>query len=146
MFWFILRRNWWKITKTFLLVGVLLFIGFSGWVYYALTNNVYNDWWFDKAIWKSKTEKSKTLQIGSVCDSKRIYMADDLQRRVLKKGMTRQQVQALLGRADAQATAQNKKSLNYYLGCSWGIDIFEVEFDKHQKMIRSSWHGELTPP
>lgn len=146
MFWFVLRRNWWKITKTLLLGGTLLFAGFCGYVFFALTNNVYNDWWFDEAIWKNQPEKSKTLQIASVCDSKRIYMADDLQRRILKKGMTRQQVQVLLGRADAQATAQNKKSLNYYLGCSWGIDIFEIEFDKQQKMIRSSWHGELTPP
>ena len=141
MFWFVLRRNWWKITKTLLLGGTLLFAGFCGYVFFALTNNVYNDWWFDEAIWKSQLEKSKTLQIISVCDSKRIYMADDLQRRVLKKGMTRQKVLALLGRPNAQNAAYSKISLAYYLGCDSDVVVYEIEFDKHQKVINSSRHS-----
>ena len=136
MFWFVLRRNWWKITKTLLLGGTLLFAGFCGYVFFALTNNVYNDWWFDEAIWKNQPKTTSDRD-------NRMYMSEDLQQRILKKGMTRQQIRALLGRPDAQDFAQNKKSLYYHLGSDWHLVLLEIEFDKHDKMLSSSL---FTPP
>lgn len=150
MFWFILRRNWWKITKTLIVGSFVLFAVLFASIFYWFNNNIYNDSWFNEVIWKAKTERRSSGDPPSVCDSKRIYMAEDLQRRMLKKGMTRQEVMALLGRPSALWSVRDKSAMSYYLGCDrdifTSIIIFEVKFDKHQRMISSSWYPEPTPP
>jgi hypothetical protein len=81
---------------------------------------------FDAALWQTSTSDGQ--------DTPRCLMRNDLEQNHLKFGMTRVEVNTLLGE-----TQSNGKVLNYYLGfCNpFGIDgeSLALEFDDGDKLI-----------
>lgn len=116
--------------KRLLALAAVCFVVFAGWFYHTFLNDPFNDWWFDEKIWK--------VQSNSNVENPRGKMAYDLRHRVLKPKMTRKRVLALLGPPDA---GQSDTSLSYNIGWWSGFridpDIFEVEFDKSGRLVKS---------
>lgn len=114
-------------------MAVLCMVVYLGWHLYLVTNDPFNDWWFDQKIWKAQHNSTDHL-------NPRGKMAYDLQHRVLKPNMTRKQVLQILGPSDA---GDDAKSLSYNLGAWSGIgldgDIFVVEFGKTSRVVKVYW-------
>jgi hypothetical protein len=119
--------------KRLLVVAALCAVAFFGWHFYLLTNNPFNDWWFDETRWKAEHNKTHS-------DSPRGKMAYDVKHRVVQTNMTRRQVVKKLGPPDA---GQDETSLSYHLGSWSGFrmdgDILVIEFGKSGRVTRVYW-------
>lgn len=93
-------------------------------------NNPFNDLPFDQKTWASNANSRDN-------DNPRGLMADDLLRKHLRKGMTRNQVQALLGEPDFSSSSN---PWEYMLGCWSGFrmdaDTLDVYFDDSNNVSR----------
>lgn len=120
-------------SKSLATLAAICFIVFAGWYYDKLLNNHFDDWWFDQTIWQAQSNST----IGNI-ENPRGKMVHDLRQRVLKPGMPRKQVLALLGPPDA---GQTRSSLSYYVGWWSGFrmdpDIFKIEFDKSDRLLKA---------
>jgi outer membrane protein assembly factor BamE (lipoprotein component of BamABCDE complex) len=87
---------------------------------------------FDSNQWKA-------LQNSTARDNPRAGMISDLQKRVLRTGMTRAELIALLGEPDLTESEGNRYV--YEIGTSaFGVDYeyFVIEFDSAGKLLRHS--------
>lgn len=90
---------------------------------------------FDRAIWLSASGTDRT-------DNPRRPMAEDLQRRLLHKGMTRRQVEAIIGKPDSTSEYDRERGIEDYRLGYWsflGDDVsdLQVYYDKHGTLIRT---------
>ena len=119
--------------KRLLALSIICLFVFVGLVYHTLTNNPFDDWWFEEKLWKAQSN-SDTME------NSRGKMAYDLRHRVLKPKMTKKQILKLLGPPDA---GQRDGLMSYNLGSWSGFrmdpDIFEIELDKSDRLIKAYW-------
>lgn len=111
----------------FAVLTVLITVVFFGW--WAMREQlVFGHEHFDPVRWMAPVSNQK-----SACD--RGNMVLDIQQRLLKPGMTRGEVTALLGRPAWDDPTQ----IEYELGvCVWVVHGLRVYFDANEKLTHSS--------
>lgn len=118
----------------FLFIPIAVAVVFV-WRLCPMFNNPFNDARFDRAVWlaASGTQQER---------NPRGPMAEDLQRRLLHKGMTRRQVEAIIGKPDFTSEHDRQRGIEgYYLG-DWGWmsldpDSLELCYDRHGQLIQA---------
>jgi hypothetical protein len=119
-------KPWWGKLIAFVVLLLLIGITLAGYLFWQLRDMFPRAIPFDATLWQA-------ANIEEV-DNPRCLMQRDLEQNHLKLGMTRAQVNTLLGEPQS-----NEKVLSYYLGfCSpFGIDgeSLELEFDDRDKLI-----------
>ena len=98
--------------------------GVIGYIFYDLINNPFNDRRFQETVWKEYYQNDDP-------DNPRGNMAYHLRDKVLKAGMSMDEVRAILGNPDYSET---ENSLQYNLGMWSGFrmdyDSFDIYFEE----------------
>lgn len=124
--------------KVALIIGICVFLALVvgvWWYVYPIINDPFNDAQFDRAVWLAASGSSKA-------DNPRGPMAEDLQRRFLHKGMTRRQVESIIGKPDSNSEYDREYGIENYDVGRWGfcvIDLqyLQVHYDKHGVLIQT---------
>ena len=124
--------------KVALIIGICVFLALVvgvWWYVYPIINDPFNDARFDHKEWLSASGSRKM-------DNPRGPMVEDLQQRFLHKGMTRRQVELIIGKPDCTSKYDLERGIEgYFLGC-WGFcaidpQYLQVQYDKQGMLIRT---------
>jgi hypothetical protein len=105
--------------------------GYAGLRWWKLRANHYDDQPFERQVWLSNAGSSDQK-------NPRGLMAYDVQKRFLKRGMTREAVQKVLGKPDA---VKSERLYSYNIG-NWGgcflcAEVLEIGFDKNGRLTKA---------
>jgi hypothetical protein len=113
----------------FLFVGLILLLFFARQLY-GLFNNPFNDKRFSREVWLEHANSKDP-------DNPRGRMASDLRRRILRDGMSKEQVIEFLGEPDFSADDNAYKyNLGAWSGFRIDYDPFDVYFDESGVVAR----------
>lgn len=118
-----IRKPWtpWRVflaSITAIFVGAIAFIG---WKYWLFNGGIFRTSSFNEAEWKSLNRKTANFSCY------RGGMAHDIQNNVLHVGLTRERVEALLGKPDSIKS----DVYEYFLGMCSGLQIDFDTLDAH---------------
>lgn len=124
-------RYWtfWRIL--FVSLGTIAFfaIAFISWQYWLIKGGVFRTSSFDATEWKS-------LKVGTADSScYRGGMVRDIQRNVLRVGLTREEVEQLLGAPDASRDSIHEYVLGMCSGWRIDFDTLDVRFDSTGRLL-----------
>lgn len=98
-------------------------------------NNPFNDRPFDRQVWLAMRDSEEH-------DNPRGQMAQDIRKRHLKRGMTRKEVENLLGKPDLSSSSDNpwQYILGEWSGFRMDTDTLDVHFDERGRVSGTRLH------
>ena len=127
-------RFFWRIVRASVIAAVTLVVVFVGWQYWLFTGGVFRTSSFNEAEWKSLAREASDFSCY------RGGMAHDIQSNKLRAGLTKDEVEKLLGAPDS-----NKGDIHeYFLGMCSGLridfDTLDVYFDSEGRLVKAQLH------
>ena len=126
------RRFWnpWRIVGTLLAAAVVTVVAFLGWQYWLMNGGIFRTSRFDETEWKSL----RKFTTDSSCY--RGGMAQDIKTKVLRTGMTRAEVEKLLGPPDLVRDEYHEYLLGMCSGLRIDFDTLDVHFDSGGRLAK----------
>jgi hypothetical protein len=115
---------------------IFIGLGYAGIVIWRHISYHYDDRTFDRSIWLKNVD-SRDMK------NPRGLMADDLVKRILKKGMTKAQVIETLGKPDGEwlhnhlASGVIPYAIGDWGGCPLCPDVIDIYIDKSGRVVRT---------
>jgi hypothetical protein len=126
-----IRKSWtpWRIALAICAAVVVSTIAFVGWQYWLIKGGIFRTSSFNEAEWKSlkrKTADSSCYRGG---------MAHDLKTNILRSGITKAEVEKLLGEPDSNKAAAHEYLLGMCSGLRIDFDTLDIQFDSEDRLV-----------
>ena len=126
------RKSWtpWQISWALLKSAGVLAIAFVGWQYWLYNGGIFRTSNFNEVEWKSlskKTDDSSCYRGG---------MAHDIKTNILRVGLTKTEVERLLGVPDFNSDDINAYFLGMCSGLRIDFDTLDVHFNPEGRLVK----------
>ncbi len=126
------RKSWtpWRIAWALAKGAVVLAVAFVGWQYWLFNGGIFRTSNFNEVEWKSL---SKTTDDSSCY---RGGMAHDIKTNILRAGLTKTEVERLLGAPDFNRDDISEYSLGMCSGLRIDFDTLDVHFNPEGRLVK----------
>jgi hypothetical protein len=126
------RKSWtpWQIAWALVKSAGGLAVVFVGWQYWLYNGGIFRTSNFDEVEWKSlskNTDDSSCYRGG---------MAHDIKTNILRAGLTKTEVERLLGAPDSNSDDINAYSLGMCSGLRIDFDSLDVHFNPEGRLVK----------
>ncbi len=127
------RRSWtpWRVSCALVIAVGVLSVAFVGWQYWLFKGGIFRTSSFDETKWKSLNKVGTT---DSSCY--RGGMAHDVKTDVLRVGLTRAEVEKLLGPPDLIKVETHEYFLGMCSGFRIDFDTLDIHFDSGGRLLK----------
>lgn len=126
------RKSWtpWRIAWALVKSAGVLTVAFVGWQYWLFNGGIFRTSSFNEVEWKSlskKTDDSSCYRGG---------MAHDIKTNILRAGLTKTEVERLLGAPDFNRADINEYFLGMCSGLRIDFDTLDVHFNPEGRLVK----------
>ena len=125
------RKFWtpWRITWAVIASAAALAIAFVSWQYWLLKGGIFRTSGFDEVKWKLFSKKTTDFSCY------RGGMAHDIKTNILYVGLTKTEVEKLLGTPDSYRTNVHEYLLGMCSGLRLDFDTLDVHFNSKGRLV-----------
>jgi hypothetical protein len=126
-----LARNFltlWNIFCTLIIVTAVVAVAFVGWQYWLYKGGIFRTSSFNEAEWKSLKRPFDDVSCY------RGGMAHDIKTNIPRTGLTKTEVEGLLGEPDFNKAEVHEYNLGFCSGLRIDLDTLDVHFDSEGKL------------
>jgi hypothetical protein len=120
----------WNIFCALIIITAVVVVAFVGWQYWLLNGGVFRTSSFNEVEWKSLKRKSGDFSCY------RGGMAHDIKTNILRTGLTKTEVERLLGEPDFNRIDVHEYFLGTCSGFQIDFDTLDVQFDSEGRLVK----------